>query len=78
MGRSIEIKITPELTEKVIRCYTEKNMPVNMIAKLICPRYVTLKILSDAGIPLKTRGQGLRQDKRFDYKTRFPSFDKLS
>lgn len=76
--RRKEFEVTQELKEKVIRCYTEKNMSVDMIAKLVCPRYITLQILEEAKIPLKTRGQGMREDTRFEYRARHTSYKKLS
>lgn len=78
MPRRTEYTITPELKASVIRCYTEKNMSLDIIGKLVCPRYIAEKIIKDSGIPLKMKGQGLRDDTRFEYRARHSSYNKLS
>jgi len=68
MGRHASAEITPELIASVIRCYTEKHMSIDVIGKLVCPRKIAQEIIVSAGIPLKTRGQGMRDDTRFEYR----------
>lgn len=76
MGRPALPEITPELIEKVLRCYTEKHMSIDVIGKLVCPRFIADKIIKESGIPLKTRGQGMREDPRFEYRATFSSHAK--
>lgn len=46
--------VTPELEEKVVRCYVEKNMSLNMIADLgICDQNHGSEILKKHGVILK-------------------------
>lgn len=77
MGRHLSAEITPELIEKVLRCYTEKHMSIDVIGKLVCPRFIADKIIKESGVPLKTRGQGMRDDTRFEYRATFSSHAKL-
>lgn len=76
MGRHLSVEITPELIEKVLRCYTEKHMSIDVIGKLVCPRFIADKIIKQSGIPIKTRGQGMRDDQRFEYRAPFSSHAK--
>lgn len=75
--RRPEFEVTPELITKVLRCYTEKHMSIDVIGRLVCPRYIAEKIIKESGVPLKTRGQGMREDPRFEYRTPFQSKPKL-